>query len=292
MNGLAEYIEACAHTLEQCLLTEDPIAHLATLPEAYEKKLLIFFMQDHSPQFLKDLKTKHKITGQLAETLNEWKIHTQLQRAQKAEDVKYLIDDYLAKNKGAFHHPRPAEFKSIPGHQQQKEPTHPSTLPADPPLNDWVLNQLKSSEERCISELTDTALRTLSADELNKLKIQSRESLMCRRSVFTNKPPQFYLEFIAQIYREKTEGGKVYELPSSVFQMQDREEFLKMLTLIPELVTSDSYLKRWFTINFAQRLSRFKDQLSISEKDEKRVLLLEIIAQIKSLEAPKLRGAL
>ena len=100
MNDLSDYVERCSSALEQCLFSENPVAKMQDLPEGYEKKFLIFLLQPYSKEFTKELKSKFKITGYLADKIVDWKMKKKLFDAKDVEEVKSLVDEFVSKNKG------------------------------------------------------------------------------------------------------------------------------------------------------------------------------------------------
>lgn len=60
-----------------------------------------------------------------------------------------------------------------------------------------------------------------------------------------------------------------------------KSQFLSLRDAIPNLVNKDEYLKVWFAHSYDEKLQPYKGvELSISEKDEKRQILLQILKEL------------
>ena len=89
-------------------------------------------------------------------------------------------------------------------------------------------------------------------------------------------------------WEEKLLIDKNYEIPTGIFFNLSKKQFILLKDVIPSLTNNDQYLKIWFAYNYYEQLEPYmKIDLSISEKDEKRKVLLFILDDLKNLKTNK-----
>lgn len=112
MQTISSFVEPYTSVFEQCLLSKDPQAHVATLPESPEKSILNFLLQPHSQRFKEELTHKYNFRGELLRVLDQWKIQSKIADAKFPTEIRYLIDEHLKAYGNSYNFPRPAEFQS------------------------------------------------------------------------------------------------------------------------------------------------------------------------------------
>lgn len=85
--------------------------------------------------------------------------------------------------------------------------------------------------------------------------------------------------------------NKSFQIPGHIFYNLSKSQFLKLREAIPSLINKDEYLRVWFSSNYNDELELFsKQDLSISEKDEKRKVLLKILKELDELKTSKTKS--
>lgn len=94
-------------------------------------------------------------------------------------------------------------------------------------------------------------------------------------------PEKFTVGFIKQFYEEQLKLNKSYQIPSHIYYNISKSQFMQLKDAIPGLINKDEYLRVWFAYSYDQLLEPYKKtDLTISEKDEKRKVLVKILKDL------------
>lgn len=104
-------------------------------------------------------------------------------------------------------------------------------------------------------------------------------------------PDKFVVKFIHTFFDEMQKTNKNYQIPSHVFFNLSKSQLMMLKDAIPGLINKDEYLQVWFSHNYDEHLLIFQKQdLTISEKDEKRKLMLKIMKDLDHLKTTKTKA--
>lgn len=110
-------------------------------------------------------------------------------------------------------------------------------------------------------------------------------------SLLVEYPDKFVVEFVKTFYEESLKINKNYELPAHIYQNISKSQFMHLKDAIPAIVNKDEYLRAWFAHSYEEELQKFsKSELTISEKDEKRKVLLKILKDLESLKTARTKS--
>lgn len=99
------------------------------------------------------------------------------------------------------------------------------------------------------------------------------------------------VEYVRDFYEEMLKTDKNYDIPSRIYSNLSRTQFLRLLEAIPSLVNKDNYLEVWLKHSYCADAEQFaKQDLTISEKDEKRKSILKILKDLEALNTTKTKS--
>ena len=94
----------------------------------------------------------------------------------------------------------------------------------------------------------------------------------------------FDQDFVAKFYKnsldKQRELNANYELPVQCYNLLPAGHINKLAEVIPTLTNSYSFLTVWFAVNYEKKfpvLTTSNSKLTISEKEDKRVVLLKAL---------------
>lgn len=123
-----------------------------------------------------------------------------------------------------------------------------------------------------------------------KLKTVNKERFLTM-NILKELPDKFAVEFVKTFYEETLKNNKSYQIPTHILYNLSKTQFMHLKDAVPELINKDQYLKVWFAHSYEELLQPYtKNDLTISEKDEKRKLLIKILKDLEQLKTAKTKS--
>lgn len=141
-----------------------------------------------------------------------------------------------------------------------------------------------------ITSLSKKAILSLSEERLLKLKTVNKERFL-NMNFIKEFPDKFSVEFVKTFYEETLKNNKNYEIPTHILYNLSKNQFMQLKDAIPAVINKDQYLKVWFSHSYEELLQPFtKTDLTISEKDQKRKILMKILKDLEQLKTAKTKS--
>ena len=91
------------------------MAHIRTMPDSIEKKILELITQEHSENCAEELKKLRKGDKHLWESLELYKIGQKVLAAKDIKEVDYILKKMIKEKEREFKHTKPADYQAEEG---------------------------------------------------------------------------------------------------------------------------------------------------------------------------------
>lgn len=130
----------------------------------------------------------------------------------------------------------------------------------------------------------------MGGDKIKTLSLRNKLNFLGRRELLGKFPDDFVLGLIKDALEEDLKQERRTMNIDSIISDLSKSQFNLLEKYLPDVKYRDRYLEIWFRLNFEEELANYaQGNLTISEKDEKRKLLVRVLKEVQSMETIKLK---
>ena len=132
---------------------------------------------------------------------------------------------------------------------------------------------------------------SLKEETIMKMSLKNRLYFLSKNNILWFYSPEFICKLAKECYEEEKKNPTKTINVDRILDSLTKSQFMKIYEYIPDVAHRDVFLRKWVEINFAEKLATYenREDLNISEMDDFRKIMLNVLDKVEDQRNPKLR---